>query len=130
MQKMGTALACVPARIRLFAAQENLASSEFWPNPGSGGEPECLHLIAVLSFDDEFREAVAWGGIQEKFRHALAQGIGHDQLGGRNAGPDGAQPGTEGGPDALREGCGQVLKQSLTDDSRLDEDVVGVQLAT
>ena len=32
-------------------------------------------------------------------------------------------------PDALREGDGQVLKQSLTDDSRLDEDVVGVQLA-
>ena len=47
----------------------------------------------------------------------------------RDAGPDGAQPGAESVPDALREGDGQVLKQSLTDDSRLDEDVVGVQLA-
>ncbi len=50
------------------------------PNLGSGCEPECLHFIGVLSFDDEFREDVGWGGIQEKFRHALAQGIGHDQL--------------------------------------------------
>ena len=49
-------------------------------NLGSGGEPERLHLIGVLSFDDEFREDVGCGGIQEKFRHALAQGIGHDQL--------------------------------------------------
>ena len=35
------------------------ASPGFWPNLGSGGEPECLHFIGVLSFDDEFREAVA-----------------------------------------------------------------------
>jgi hypothetical protein len=33
------------------------------PNLGSGGEPERLHLIGVLSFDDEFREDVAYGGI-------------------------------------------------------------------
>ena len=59
----------------------------------------------------------------------MAQGTGHDQLRGRDPGPDGAQPGAEGVPDALREGDGQVLKQSLTDNSRLDEDVVGVQLA-
>ena len=32
-------------------------------------------------------------------------------------------------PDELREGDGQVLKQSLADDTRLDEDVVGVELA-
>ena len=50
------------------------------PNPGSGCEPERLHLIGVLSFADEFREDVGGGGIQEEFRHALAQGIGHDQL--------------------------------------------------
>src|ERR1700730_16688335 len=48
---------------------------------------------------------------------------------GGDAGPDGAQPGAEGVPDALREGDGEVLKQSLTDDRRLDEDVIGVQLA-
>ena len=100
-----------------------LVESRVRPNLGSGGEPEHLHLIGVLSFDDEFREDVGCGGIQEEFRHALAQGIGHDQLRGRDAGPDGAQPGAESVPDALREGDGQVLKQSLTDDSRLDEDV-------
>ena len=49
-----------------------LVSPGFCRNLGSGGEPECLHFIGVLSFDDEFREAVTWGGIQEKFRHALA----------------------------------------------------------
>ena len=38
---------------------ELLVSPGFWPNLGSGGEPECLHFIGVLSFDDEFREAVA-----------------------------------------------------------------------
>jgi len=40
--------------------QDNyLASPEFCPNPGSGREPERLHMIAVLPFDDEIREAVA-----------------------------------------------------------------------
>ena len=57
-----------------------LLSPGFCRNFGSGCEPECLHFIGVLSFDDEFREAVGCGGIHEKFRHALAQGIGHDQL--------------------------------------------------
>ena len=57
-----------------------LLSPVFCRNFGSGCEPECLHFVGVLSFDDEFREDVACGGIQEKFRHALAQGIGHDQL--------------------------------------------------
>jgi hypothetical protein len=57
-----------------------LASPGFCRNSGSGGEPECLHSIGVLSFDDEFREAVAWGGIREKFRHAVAQGIGDETV--------------------------------------------------
>ena len=104
-------------------------SPGFWPDLGSGGEPEGLHFTGVLSSDDEFREDVARGGIQEKFRQALAHGIGDDQLRGWDSRPDGAQPGAEGVPDALRKGDGQVLKQSLADDSRLDEDVVGVQLA-
>jgi len=75
--------------------QEPLVSPTFWPDLGSGCEPEGLHLTGVLSFDDEFRESIACGGIQEKFRQALAQRIGHDQLRGRDAGPDGAQPGAE-----------------------------------
>ena len=119
-----------PALGRIFVSLRNLlVSPEFWRNLGSGGETESLHPIGILSFDDEFREAVAQGGIQEKFRHALAQRIGHDQLGGRDAGADGSQPGAEGVPDTLRKGDGQVLKQSLADHRRLDEDMVGVQLA-
>src|SRR5271169_843631 len=107
----------------------NLESPGFRQNSGSGGQTEGLHFVGVLSFDDEFREDVAWGGIQEKFRQALAQGIGHDQLRGWDAGPNGAQPGAERVPDELREGDGQILKQSLAYDTRLDEDVVGVELA-
>ena len=60
-------IACISWGITLV-----LVSPGFCRNLGSGGEPECLHFIGVLSFDDEFREAVTWGGIQEKFRHALA----------------------------------------------------------
>src|SRR5271163_4966070 len=107
----------------------SLESPGFRQNSGSGGQTEGLHFVGVLSFDDEFREDVAWGGIQEKFRQALAQGIGHDQLRGWDAGPNGAQPGAERVPDELREGDGQILKQSLAYDTRLDEDVVGVELA-
>jgi hypothetical protein len=42
-----------------FGVTRVLASPEFWPDLRSGGEPECLQLIGILSFDDEFREAVA-----------------------------------------------------------------------
>jgi hypothetical protein len=38
-----------------------LASPGFWRNLGSGSEAECLHLIGILAFADEFREAVACG---------------------------------------------------------------------
>ena len=84
------------------ALYDGLTEPEY--NLGSGGETESLHPVGILSIDDEFREAVARGGIQEKFRHALAQRIGHDQLRGRDAGADGAQPGAEGVPD----GCGKA----------------------
>ena len=69
------------------------------------------------------------GRRQEKFRQALAHGIGDDELRGWDSRPDGAPPGAEVVPDALRKGDGQVLRQSLAADSRLDEDLVGVQLA-
>src|SRR5277367_483159 len=59
------------------------------------------------------------------WRRALATTSSEGGMPGRMVRSSGA----EGVPDALREGDGQVLKQSLTDDSRLDEDVVGVQLA-
>ena len=75
---------CIPeSLVKIYAFVVLLVlprESRVRPNRGSGGEPEHLHLIGVLSFDDEFREDVGCGGIQEKFRHALAQGIGHDQL--------------------------------------------------
>jgi hypothetical protein len=69
-----------PNEVNFWPITYNARESRVRPNLGSGGEPERLHLIGVLSFDDEFREDVGCGGIQEKFRHALAQGIGHDQL--------------------------------------------------
>ena len=37
----------------------SLVSPEFWPSLGSSGEPERLHLIRVLSSNDEICEAVA-----------------------------------------------------------------------
>jgi hypothetical protein len=54
---------------------------------------------------------------------------GDDELGGRDAWANGAQPRGEGIPDKLSEGDGEVLKQSLADDPRLDEDVISVKLA-
>ena len=58
------------------------------------------------------------------WRRALATTSSEGGMPGRMV----RQPGAESVPDALREGDGQVVKQSLTDDSRLDE-MVGVQLA-
>ena len=49
-----------------------LESPGFAQNFGSCGEAEGLHLVGVLTFDDEFREDVGLIGIQEKFRKALA----------------------------------------------------------
>ncbi len=70
----------IPGKVCIFGELLLTRESRVRPNFGSGCEPECLHFIGVLSFDDEFREDVGCGGIHEKFRHALAQGIGHDQL--------------------------------------------------
>ena len=47
------------ASAAIGAGHEVLASPGFWSDLRSGREPERLHLIAVLSFDDEFREDVA-----------------------------------------------------------------------
>lgn len=49
-----------------------LESPGFAHEFGSCGEAEVLHLAGVLTFDDEFREDVVFGGIQEKFRQTLA----------------------------------------------------------
>src|SRR5271166_5378659 len=49
-----------------------LESRGFAHKFGSCGEAEVLHLVGILTFGDEFREDVVFGGIQEKFRQALA----------------------------------------------------------
>jgi hypothetical protein len=52
-------------------AIKSLVSLGFCENFGLGGKAEGFQFSDVLSFDDEFREDVGWGGIQEKFRQAL-----------------------------------------------------------
>jgi hypothetical protein len=49
-----------------------LESRGFADDFASSGEPEGLHLIGVLTIGDEYREDVAFGGIQQKFREGLA----------------------------------------------------------
>jgi len=49
-----------------------LESPGFAREFGLCGEAEVLHLVGVLTVDDEFREDVVFGGIREKFRQALA----------------------------------------------------------
>ena len=53
-------------------ATYELESRGFAHEFGSCGEAEVLHLVGILTFGDEFREDVVFGGIQEKFRQALA----------------------------------------------------------
>jgi hypothetical protein len=61
-----------PAKRAFFLLWKSLESPGFAQNFGSWGEAESLHVIGVLTFDDEFREDVGLVGIQEKFRKALA----------------------------------------------------------
>jgi hypothetical protein len=67
--------------------------------------------------------------IQEKFWQALAQRIGNNQLGWRNAGTDSSQPGAEGVPDERGKGHCQVLKQPLAENAGLNEDMIGMGVA-
>jgi hypothetical protein len=52
--------------------ESDLESPGFAQNFGSCGEVEGLHLVGVLTFDDEFREDVGLVGTQQKFWKALA----------------------------------------------------------
>lgn len=61
-----------PAVVDLWRVCGLLESPGFAHEFGSCGEAEVLHLAGVLTFDDEFREDVVFGGIQEKFRQTLA----------------------------------------------------------
>ena len=95
----------------------------------SRANPEHLHPIRVLSIDDEFREGMVLWGTQEKYREGIAQRGRYDQLRRRNSGAKGAEPRAEGSPHEPGHGGGQILKQSLRDDARVNEQVVGADLA-
>ena len=41
-------------------------------------EAEHFHSSWVLTFDDEFREGIVFGGSQEKMRQGVAEGASHD----------------------------------------------------
>ena len=68
-------------------------------------------------------------GTQEKFRERVAKRGSHDQFRGRESRANRAQPRAEGTPHELGEFGGQILKQSLRDDARVNEEMVGVDLA-
>ena len=55
-------------------------------------------------FGEELREAVVFGGIEEEFGQALTERGCDHEFGGRDTGSDGAQPGSEGGPNEPRIG--------------------------
>jgi hypothetical protein len=56
---------------------------------------EHLHVIAVLSFEDEFRDGSLFCGIQEKIRQGLSERASDDEFRRSNTGSDGTQPRAE-----------------------------------
>ena len=100
-------------------------SGAFW----SCGHAKYPHILSVLAICDEFRESADFGGNQEKFGKFLAQRLGNDKLGGRDAGTNGSQPGSERVPYQLGSNDREILEQTLGDHAGLDEDMVGADLA-
>ena len=82
-----------------------------------------------MAIGDEFRERIAFRGTHEKFGKCLAQRVGDDKLGWRDAGTNGSEPGAERVPNELGRNNGEVLEQSLGDDASLDEDMISVDFA-
>jgi hypothetical protein len=62
-------------------------------------------------------------------RQPLAQRSGAHQFGGRDPRSNSAQPRSERFPDKLREDRGEILKQALSDEPGLDEDLIRAELA-
>src|SRR5215475_7381954 len=106
-----------------------LASPSFADRLASCCELEASHFAGVLALGKEFREDVVLAGIEEEFWKALTKRGCDNEFGRRDAGPHGAQPGTEGGPDEPGMSDGQVLQQSLADEAGLNEHMISKQLA-
>src|SRR3984957_20722059 len=88
----------------------------------------CILLVSCRSAMN-FVKMLFWSASRRNSGSLWRSAVATTSSEGGNAGTNGAQPGTEGAPDELREGDGEVLKLSLTDEPCLDEDVVGVKLA-
>ena len=88
----------------------------------------CILLVSCRSAMN-FVKMLFWSALRRNSGRLWRSAVATTSSEGGNAGTNGAQPGTEGAPDELREGDGEVLKQSLADEPCLDEDVVGVELA-
>jgi hypothetical protein len=58
--------------VRAFKVTRNLESLGFAQDFLSSCELEAVHFIGIRSFGEEFREDVAFWGIQEEFRKPLA----------------------------------------------------------
>ena len=102
-----------------------LVSRGFW----SCTHTEYSHVLGILPICDEFCESADFAGNQEKIGKRLTQSLGYDQFGGRNAGANGSQPGSERSPYQLGRNDGEILEQTLGDHPGLDENMVGADLA-
>ena len=100
-------------------------SRAFW----SCGQAKYCHILSVLAICDEFCKSADFGGNQEKIGKGLAQRLGNDHFGGRDAGTNGSQPRSERIPYQLGGNDREILEQTLGDHSGLDEDMVGAELA-
>ena len=58
-------------------------------------------------------------------REGVAQGVGDNQFGGRRGALGGAQPTTKTAPDRALMVDGQILKQTLDDESDLNVTLIG-----
>src|SRR5215813_2122262 len=85
--------------------------------------------MSVLPVCDEFRESAYFGGNQEKIGKRLAQRLGNDQFGWRNAGTNGSKPGSERAPYQLGSDDREILQQPLHDHCSLNKDMVSGDLA-
>ena len=59
----------------------------------------------------------------------MAERICNDKFRWWDARAYGSEPGAEGGPNEIGEGDRKILKQTLSDDSGLDENMIGADFA-
>jgi hypothetical protein len=85
--------------------------------------------LRVEFWGEEFREFIGVGQRQEKMGEGVAQGVGDDHLGERGVDVGCAQPTSEEAPDSVVMEDGQVLEESLDDETDLDVACVGGDFA-